>query len=242
MRTKLYLPIVAIAALLFTSCERDYFDVVKGHGPIVSENRFTASYEEVALAIPADVYIVQGEDEGITIEAQDNVLDVIETEVRHGELKLKFEDGVIVKRFDPIKVYITTEDLSQITVSGSGNVYNDSPIVTNELRVRISGSGNVDLHDIDTPVMDAKISGSGKVYLEGITADLYLQISGSGDIYAFNLLTETADVTISGSGKTEVTVAHYLNAQISGSGDVYYRGHPDIDSRISGSGGLYHVD
>lgn len=242
MRTKVYLPILALTLILFSSCERDFFDVVKGHGPIVSENRYTQSWDEVALMIPADVYIVQGEDEGITIEAQDNVLDVIETEVRHGELKLKFEDGVVVKRFDPIKVYVTTNDISQITVSGSGNVYNESPLVTNELRVRISGSGNVDLHDIDTPLMDARISGSGKVYLDGFTADLYLQISGSGDIYAFDLLTETAEVSISGSGRTEVTVADYLDAQISGSGSIYYRGHPDIDSRISGSGGLYHVN
>lgn len=242
MRTKVYLPILALTLILFSSCERDFFDVVKGDGPIVSENRYTQSWDEVALMIPADVYIVQGEDEGITIEAQDNVLDVIETEVRHGELKLKFEDGVVVKRFDPIKVYVTTNDISQITVSGSGNVYNESPLVTNELRVRISGSGNVDLHDIDTPLMDARISGSGKVYLDGFTADLYLQISGSGDIYAFDLLTETAEVSISGSGRTEVTVADYLDAQISGSGSIYYRGHPDIDSRISGSGGLYHVN
>lgn len=241
MNSKFYLPIVA-AAMLFSSCEKEWVDVVRGTGPVVSEDRTTPSYNEISLNIPADVYIYQGENEGITIEAQDNVLDVIDTRVRNNELDIKFENGVVVKRFEPIKVYITTHDLSEISISGSGNVYNETPIITDELTVRISGSGNVDLHDIDTPRMTARISGSGKVYLSGYCADQFLQISGSGNIHAFNLLSETADVSISGSGKTEVTVSDYLHAEISGSGDIYYKGHPDIESHISGSGGIYSAN
>jgi hypothetical protein len=241
MNSKLYLTIIATAGILFGSCERDMFDVVKGQGPVISEDRTTPSFEEVSVSIPADVYIYQGHDEGITIEAQGNVLDVIETEVRNHELKLKFENGVNVKRFEPIKIFITTNDINEISVSGSGNVYNETPIITSELRIQISGSGNVDLHDIDTPLVDAKISGSGKIYLSGYCEDMYLQISGSGNIHAFDLMSETADVEISGSGKAEITATDYLNAQISGSGSIYYKGHPDIDTRISGSGGLYHV-
>lgn len=241
MNSKIYLPIVA-AAMLFSSCEKDWVDVVRGTGPIVSEDRTTPSYKEISLNIPADVYIFQGENEGITIEAQDNVHDVIDTRVRNNELDIKFENGVIVKRFEPIKVYITTMDITEIRIAGSGNVYNETPIVTDELNVKISGSGNVDLHGIDTPKMEARISGSGKVYLSGFCANQYIQISGSGNIHAFNLISETADVSISGSGKTELTATDYLHAEISGSGNVYYKGHPDIESHISGSGGIYSAN
>jgi len=241
MRTKLFLPII-VATLLFSSCESDWVEIVKGSGPVVSEDRNTSSFSQVILSIPADVYIYQGANEGITIEAQDNVLDVIRTEVKSNELNIRFENGVVVKRYDPIKVYITTSDLSEIKIAGSGNVYNETPIVTNELRIRISGSGNVDLQNIDTPSLDARISGSGKVYLAGFCADQYLQISGSGNVHAYNLMSETADINISGSGKTELMVTDYMNVQISGSGDVYYKGHPNIDSRISGSGGIYSVE
>jgi hypothetical protein len=222
--------------------EKDWVDVVRGSGPVVSEDRTTPSYHEISLNIPADVYIYQGTDEGITIEAQDNVLDVIDTRVRNNELDIKFENGVVVKHFEPIKVYITTADLSEIRISGSGNVYNETPIITPELNVRISGSGNVDLHGIDTHSLDAQISGSGKVYLSGICDEQMLRISGSGDIYAFNLMSENADINISGSGKTEINVTNYLHGEISGSGNIYYKGHPDVESHISGSGGIYAVN
>ncbi|HLN52846.1 MAG TPA: head GIN domain-containing protein [Lentimicrobium sp.] len=241
MRTQLYLAIIG-TTLLFSSCENEWFDVVKGSGPVVSENRNTSSFNDLSLAIPADVYITQGSEEGITIEAQNNILDVIRTDVKHDELEIRFDNGIVAKRYEPIKVFIVTNDLNMIRISGSGNVYNENPLITDELNIRISGSGNVDLHDIDAPVVDAKISGSGKVYLEGYCKDQYLNISGSGDIYAFGLLSETADITISGSGKSEISVSEYLNANISGSGKIYYKGRPDVNSKISGSGSIYHVD
>jgi len=241
MKTIVYLPIIA-ATLLLTSCEKEWIDVVRGTGPVVSEDRTTPSYHEVTLNIPADVYIYQGVNEGITIEAQNNVIDVIDTRVKNGELDIKFENNVVVKRYEPIKVYITTKDLSMIKISGSGNVYNETPIVTDELVMKISGSGNVDLHDIDALHVEARISGSGKIYLSGVCDDQYMQISGSGSIHAFDLVSKISEINISGSGKTEITALDYLNAEISGSGNIYYKGHPGVDSHISGSGGLYHVD
>ncbi len=241
MRTQLYLAVI-ITTLLFSSCENEWVDVVKGSGPVVSENRNTPSFRNLTLSVPADVYISQGDAEGITIEAQNNILDVLRTDVRHDELEIRFDNGVVAKRYETIKVYITTKEITQIKISGSGNVSNETPILTNELNLRISGSGNVELTDIDTHILDARISGSGNVNIGGYCTEQYLNISGSGDVYGFGLLTESADIRISGSGKTEIAVADYLNATISGSGKIYYKGSPDINSSISGSGGIYHVN
>lgn len=241
MKTMIYFTIIA-SAILLGSCERDFVEVVKGSGPVVSETRHISNYDEVSLSIPANVYIYQGNEETVIVEAQDNVIDVIRTDVDRDELNIRFANHVLVKRHEPIKVFITTRNLSQIRIAGSGNVYSETPIITDRLYIKISGSGNVDLHEIDSPLVDAQISGSGKVYLSGFCADQVLNISGSGNIHAFNLMSETADVNISGSGKTEITVSQYLNARISGSGDVFYKGRPSVDSRISGSGRIHSVD
>lgn len=241
MRKIYFLPVLP-ALLLLISCEREWRDVVRGEGPIVSESRYTRSFEEITLNIPADVYIYQGNDEVVTIDAQGNVIDVIDTDVHSGELEISFADRVVVKKYERIKIYITTKDLTAVRISGSGNVYNDTPILTDELTLRISGSGEIDLHDLDTPLVDASISGSGKLYLSGFTKDETFRISGSGDIYAFNLLSEKADVNISGSGEAELMADHYLYANISGSGSIYYKGHPDIDSHISGSGRIINAN
>lgn len=241
MRLNYFLPVLP-ALLLLTSCNKEWRDVVKGDGPVVSEDRYTRSFEEISIDIPADVYIYQGNDEVVTIDAQANVIDIIETDVSAEELDIEFAENVVLKKHERIKIYITTRDLTAVRISGSGNVYGETPIITNELIIRISGSGEVDLHDLDTPLVDASISGSGKLYLDGFTKDEIYRISGSGDIYSFGLLSETAEVTISGSGKAELMTDHYLDASISGSGSIYYKGHPDIDMHISGSGRVINAN
>jgi hypothetical protein len=240
MRTQLSLVIIGLT-LLLSSCENEWVDVVKGSGPVVSENRHTSSFKDLSLSIPADVYIYQGTDEGITINAQDNILDVLRTDVRHGELEIRFAKGVVAKRFEPIKIFITTANLESVRISGSGSVMNETPIVTDQMNIKISGSGNVILHELDTYWLEADISGSGKVNMSGICDEQNLNISGSGDIYAYGLLSKTVEINISGSGKSEISASHYLDATISGSGKIYYKGNPDVHSHISGSGAIYHV-
>lgn len=230
-----------LSLIILSSCEKDYIDVVKGSGPVIAETRKTASFNMINLSIPADVFVTQGNSERIVIEAQENVMDVINTDVRGGEVNIRFANGVVVKRFEPIKIFITTRNIKELRVSGSGNIYNNSPIFTDELYITVSGSGNVDLQDIDSPIVESNISGSGQIYLSGFCADQYAQISGSGSIHAFGLLSESTNIDISGSGKTEVSVSNYLSVRISGSGNVYYKGRPSLVTRISGSGGVYSV-
>lgn len=130
---------------------------------------------------------------------------------------------------------------NSIRLSGSVNLYTETPIVTDLLELSLSGSGEADVHVVANTVR-ASISDSSNMWFRGTTITEEFTISGSGDINAFDLLSETCDINISGSGNAEVSVAEFLYARISGSGSIYYRGNPDIDSRISGSGRIIRVN
>jgi hypothetical protein len=233
--------LIASAMISLTSCERDGWDNIRGSGPVYTEIRDLPIHRDISIAIPADVYIYQSFVKEVSIEAQANVLDVIESRVRDSELEIKLEKGVNLGSHEPIKIYISSAMYNNIQLSGSVYLYGETPVVTDVLDVNISGEGEVDLKILANTVK-ASISGSGKMWLEGTTITEVFTISGSGDIHAFNLLSETADVSISGSGNAEIDAAEYLNAYISGSGNIYYRGFPAIDSQISGSGRLIHVN
>lgn len=238
MKAKFYLTILA-TTLLFVSCERELFDRVRGVGPVITEERHVPSLKDVSLSIPAEVYLYQGDNEELVIDAQANILDIIETEVRGKELKIKFQNGIGVSRHEKIKVYITSPDFSRIHITGSGDIYNETPIVTSTMDLKISGSGSIFLNDVETDVLEASISGSGNITVIGNCHDQYLRISGSGDIHNFEMISEETEVQISGSGETEIFTDDYLYAKISGSGKVFYKGNPIVESVISGSGGVY---
>jgi hypothetical protein len=234
------LPLMAIT-IIFSSCEGDGWNNIRGTGPTYSETRDVPIHRDISVSIPADVYIYQSLAKDVTIEAQSNVLDVIETYVSGSELKIKLENGVGLGRHEPIKIYISSAMFNTIRLSGSVNLYSETPIVTDVFDISVSGSGNIDVAVVANTVR-ASISGSGKMWFEGTAITTEYTVSGSGDIYAFDLLSETADINISGSGKTEVSVEEFLKARISGSGSVYYRGFPSVDSRISGSGKVIRVN
>jgi len=96
--------------------------------------------------------------------------------------------------------------------------------------------------EVETGLLETKISGSGSIHLSGKAEDYTVSISGSGKINAFDVDAKHVSVKISGSGDCRVSTSESLDAKISGSGDVYYRGRPQINAKISGSGSLKSRD
>ncbi|MFH1121252.1 MAG: head GIN domain-containing protein [Bacteroidota bacterium] len=237
---RLMLPLMAFA-IFMSSCETDNWNNIRGKGPVVSENRNVPIHRDILVSIPADVFIYQSPVRDLTIEAQANVLDAIETYVNGNELKIRLEDGAGLAGHERITIYISSAMYNNIRLSGSVNLYSETPIVTDDFDITISGSGEADVEVISNTV-HASISGSGKMWIEGSTAYEEITISGSGDIYSFGLQSETSDISISGSGNAEATVEDFLKAHISGSGSIYYSGYPDVDSHVSGSGNVIHVN
>jgi hypothetical protein len=256
LKSRFGILLIIFISLIFNSCERwDTFGI-KGQGPVVSETIELSEVSGIILEIPATVYLTQGEEQSISIDAQQNILDNIEAYNKSGALKLKFNRNVA--NCKPVKVYLTINSLDKIDVSGSGDIFSDTKfITTGYLSINVSGSGkvqlNADADEVDLNIsgsgeiklksicnnLDGNISGSGEIYLEdGLATYADLKISGSGDIFAFNFPIEECYINTAGSGDTRLNVSDNLNVRIAGSGDVYYKGNPSISVNIAGSGSL----
>ncbi|GAB2949228.1 head GIN domain-containing protein [Hymenobacter coalescens] len=234
-----WLPALLFPALLLTagcSHEGDSFGPrVRGTGPTQTEKRAVANFNRVELKIDAEVILTQGPQREVHIEAQRNILDVLETELSGDELQIEYGHARVVGH-DPIKVYITTPSLSEVEVSGSGKMRTATPWSAASFRVAVSGSGEADINVTAVDGLRTNVSGSGEVKLGGTAASNTINISGSGKVSAYDLSTQDTYASISGSGKAYVRAARTLSAEISGSGTVYYRGTPTVTTRISGSG------
>ncbi|MDX9925530.1 MAG: head GIN domain-containing protein [Ignavibacteriaceae bacterium] len=192
--------------------------------------------QSIDMAIDADVYLLMGEDQKVEIEAQQNIIEVIETDIKDGMWEIEY--GRNVYRHEPVKIYITLPYIDKIILSGSGDIYSEDTFESDEIELMISGSGDIDF-SVNTLVSNSLISGLGHIYIEGQTNFQHVEISGSGDYNSYDFLSSEADVSIPGSGNCRLNVSDRLDVSISGSGNVYYKGSPIIHSNISGSGGIY---
>ncbi|TGE26231.1 head GIN domain-containing protein [Hymenobacter metallicola] len=224
-------------SLLLGGCDcNDIFpDKVTGSGPVVTENRTVPGFSRLELAVDADVYLTQGATRTVRVEAQQNILDVLQTNVSGERLSIGY-GRVNVRNHEPIKVFIQTPALSNVAVSGSGKVVGQNAWRADDLGLSLSGSGGIDLSVVGAQNLRTDISGSGAVRLAGDARRHEVHISGSGSVDAYPLTVQAAEVHISGSGSTYLTATQTLTASISGSGKVYYKGRPSVTVRTSGSG------
>jgi len=202
-----------------------------------TEKRQASGFDEVAFAVAGEAFITLGKEYRVELEGDKSYIDEIITEVVGGELRIRKE-----KWFDSgnkrVIVRITMPALDGISVSGSGRVTVNEPLVGNELEVSISGSGKANLRDVALGEVECAISGSGSLNVSGQGAikKLEISISGSGDYMGEGTRIGILDARISGSGSCNCHVTEMLKASISGSGSVLYSGSPKIDAAVSGSG------
>ncbi len=218
------------------------FRTVKGSGDVTSEEREVSSFSELEFSGVGDVYIELGDVEALRIEAEDNLLEYIETEVRGDKLEIGIRDRVNLQPEEPINFYLTVKTLDSIAVSGLGDI--EAPAFeATRFSVDISGAGDVTLQDLTADKLVVSISGLGNLVVEdGTVGEQDVDISGAGDYEARDLESAEADVQLSGLGSATIWVTDYLNVEISGAGSVRYAGDPSVESSVSGLGDVEKLD
>lgn len=229
-----------IAVTLLISISSCGWRSVRGNGNVTTSTRNEASFDGVSTAGSFDLYITQGEKFEIKIEAEENLMKYILTEVEGGVLKVRVKKGISLRPKLDMKVYVTAPNFKLLSIAGSGNIIAETKITTtNTIDFSVAGSGNIKVPDVDAPNIIMRIAGSGNVNAGGQTKDVEYKIAGSGDIFCEGLKAENAKIKIAGSGDIKLYCSQNLDVNIAGGGDVHYFGNPvNVKQKIAGSGNL----
>ena len=244
MRKLTVLALIATVVMLSACCARlngigpTPSRIIKGSGSVVTEDRPVRGFTGIALSGTGRVIIELGARESLRIEAEDNLMPYLEAEVRDGILRIGSRDNVNLRPSKPLRFTVTVRELDSVTVSGSGAV--EVPdLEAHRFSSTISGSGGVRIRELTAEDVQVRLSGSGSLDIGGGQVEAQqVTVSGSGRYRASEMRSAMAKVTISGSGRATVWSTDTLEVTISGSGSVGYYGKPTIDMSGGGSGTL----
>ncbi len=186
---------------------------IKGSGNLQTEKREVSNFRAVDVGGVFKVEITIQKDFDIQIEADDNLLQYIETEIDGETLEISTSKRISTQ--NPIIVRIGTPDIENIEVSGAssltlGNLNNDS--------------------------LEVDLSGASNVKIEGTTKNLVIDLSGASRVNAENLQAENVSVDASGASKADVFASNKLEADLSGASKVAYSGSPkELIKKTSGA-------
>lgn len=189
---------------------------IKGSGNLQTEKRDISNFKAIEVGGVFKVEITAQKDFDVQIEADDNLLQYVETEVDGETLEISTTKRISTQ--NPIIVRIGAPDIENLEVSGASslnlvNLNNDS------LRVDSSGASNIKV--------------------EGSTKNLVIDLSGASKINAENLQSENVSVDASGASKADVFASNKLEADISGASKVSYSGNPkELIKKTSGASSI----
>ncbi len=233
---KLLLCVVVLSTL---SASAQRLQNIKGSGNSKKVTREVGVFTGLLSQGPMDVIISYGKDSKVTIEADDNLLPYIETNVENNKLIIKTKKNAGINPRSKMVVHVNMTNISTLQLSGSGNINGSGDFsYDDKTDIGLSGSGNINLRFDKFNTLELGISGSGNIELKGDNVNkITAALSGSGNIDCSDVRTNDVFAKISGSGNIKVNAQKSIDAKISGSGNVYYKGTAsNVTTRKSGSG------
>jgi len=188
------------------------FGGVKGSGNVVNEKRNVADFKAIEVGGIFEVEVVAQKDFSVEVEADDNIMQFVKTEVRNGTLEISTDKKVSTKN---LRVRISAPDIDNLDVSGVAKV---------------------SLANLKNDSLKVETSGASKVRVDGETRNFDADLSGASRIDAESLRAENVNVDGSGASNASVNVSGDLKADLSGASKVTYVGNPkNLEKSTSGA-------
>jgi hypothetical protein len=187
---------------------------VAGSGNRKSENRDVPEFNAVLLDGAYKVELTSGKARRVEIEADDNLLPFIATEVENGRLRIHNTQSYNTRSVPHVR--ISVPDLRELS---------------------LSGASNLDLSGVKNDALKISVQGASKLSASGETGALDINLSGASSIDARELRAQRVVAVTNGAGSISVHALDALDATVNGVGTIDYYGDPKtVNPKVNGFG------
>lgn len=224
-----------IAITTMTSCAVDLFNRIEGNRHVVTEQRkLNDDFSQVKVSTGLDLYITQGDKVSLTVKADENLHDIIITEVNNGQLRIYAEKGI--RRAKARKVYLTVTNLEELVATSGSDVYSENTLKADFFTVKVSSGADARIK-VDADNVESSASSGADLRISGKSKTHSSKASSGSSIYAFRLLSEDVTVRVSSGADINIYASESINARASSGGDIDFKGNPKSTNKKKSSGG-----
>jgi hypothetical protein len=238
------IPFLVLSIFLLSACQfLPWVRVVRGSGNVTTETRPVSGFNAIRLDGAGRLVITQGSSESLEIQAEDNLINELTSQVEDGTLVLGYRDRPWRKSILPTRPIVYTlvvADLAKLTLNGAGDIDLQS-LQTDTLVLEINGAGNFNIVDLAAKSISVNLAGTGSITVSGAVAEQQVTLDGAGSYQAGDLQTRTTAIEINGLGSGTVWTTETLDISINGGGSVSYYGSPTVTQEITGLGDVRNL-
>lgn len=232
--------VALITALLFSSCQFsvDLGDSVKGSGNVTTVNRpVSGEFTNIEVSRGIDVQVMQSEAVSIEVKADDNIVDLITTDIVDGTLKITLEKSV--KNTKSKHVYVSLPKIESLRTSSGASIKSKSSLLVKTLETKASSGSEIKIN-VEAERITCHSSSGSEIEVKGKALKLEAESSSGSDIEADELLTNDVTAKASSGSSIDVHPILSLEAKASSGSSVKYHNKPKTLSKVTSSGGSVH--
>ena len=184
---------------------------VVGEGALTSETREVGSFDGIEAGGGVHLEISLGEPLSVAVEAQANLLPILETEVRSGTLHIGGRESYTATR--PVTVTIVTPTLE---------------------RVNVSGGVIAMLDGLEAGTLAIEFDGGAQVTASGSADRLDLNGSGGAQAHLGDVAAGRVEVELSGGATADVNASDSVRGSASGGAILNVDGGATVEVETSG--------
>jgi hypothetical protein len=237
MTTLVKIIVATLISISLFSCnfEMNLGPGVKGNGDVKTENRTTNQpFTAIKATEGLDIYLTQSDTESIRVEADENLQDIIVTEVIDGVLKIHTKQNI--GRCTSKKVMVSFRDISSITSTSGSDVSSTNTITTENLDLESTSGSDMRL-DVNTTSLNCKSTSGSDLKLSGKTINFIAEATSGSDIKAEDLIAESSQVKATSGAGITVNTTKELTANATSGADIKYLGNPEVVNKNNSSSG-----
>lgn len=237
MKTKAKITLVLLISFVLSSCQfnADFGFGVKGNGNVIKEGRtISENFNTIEVSRGMDAYLTQGNEVGIMVEADENLHDIIITEVENNTLKIYADQNISSSKSQ--KVYVNFKDIEKIVSTSGSDVYSTNLIQAKDLKLRTTSGSDMEL-EIEADLVDCESTSGSDLRLSGTTNELFVKATSGSDIKAGELISNTCNARATSGADIAVHTKEKLYASATSGGDIRYYGNPDNVTKKDGASG-----
>ena len=238
MTTLAKITIALIMAFIMSSCAFDvnFGQGKSGNGEVVKDRReVTEDFTVVSASEGLDVFVAQGSDFEIMVEADENVIDLIGTDIKDGKLKVHAIQSIgrATK-----KIYVTMPEITSLNSSSGADLVSEGMLEAEKIYLNASSGADLKV-ELTADEVEADCSSGADIRISGKANLLYADASSGSDIKAKDFLVERCHANVSSGADISVNVSKSLTADANSGGDISYTGEASVQTKKSVSGSVH---
>ncbi len=225
---------ISAVALLFllSSC---FLDGVKGNRNVITQDRnISSDFDAIHVSHGIDVKLSMSSKTSLTVEADENLHDIIRTEVEDGVLRIYAEKNIFSSK--KRTVYLTAVEMNEVKATSGASVVSKNSIKTEDMIVKTTSGANVNLELEAVNVSSSSTSGSN-IRLSGTAEKLVASATSGANLSAKSLEVKVCEAKATSGSVMSVKATEELDARATSGGNISCSGNPEIVKKSSSSGG-----